>query len=506
MHHVHDGLTAAAGEAAHSPSSDQPLRSLPLALSAASANGPDGPRAGSVNICIADTRAFCTSAVELYEAVTKPLIEVSLLSLKLAMMMGPAQLFRCYAFFAAAGCWTRFAGPSIATMTTVVAEAEADLLAQHAHLAEYSEEVAMIGGGEQEAATMHAAMTNLSKSTATLHFQRFGSDTLDGYVLRHLGILSAFTAMLPAVVGAAPSTGLDPTEYFLTSLHLLVNVGMACKDLVLAHKTAATASAHAKRVQTLLSMLHGQQIAPGTISTHQAVAQYPRLVRSLGESNTAVLQLANVLIAPPGTDAIVAPITFAMPRAGRVLASGPNGCGKSSLLRVILGVWPNRSGEILTPPIKDIFVLPQRPYILATGSIEAQLLYPGTPGIESRWTDTNLLEALQWAGLGHLACNALELRVRRTDLASTLSGGERQRLAIARLYLACSGCGRKRPPSLVILDEATSACEPSFEAKLFEFIKLQGLSTLVVAHNMELRQYHTHELIFDSKGVTMQQL
>ena len=53
-----------------------------------------------------------------------------------------------------------------------------------------------------------------------------GADTLDGYVLRHIGILVAFTTMLPAVVASAPAQ-IDPTEYFLTSLHLLVHVAMA---------------------------------------------------------------------------------------------------------------------------------------------------------------------------------------------------------------------------------------------------------------------------------------
>jgi len=72
---------------------------------------------------LTDPAEFCSSAVELYEALSKPLVEVSLLSVKLALMMGPGPLCYCYSFFFAAGCWTRFAGPSIATMTTGVADA-----------------------------------------------------------------------------------------------------------------------------------------------------------------------------------------------------------------------------------------------------------------------------------------------------------------------------------------------------------------------------------------------
>ena len=57
-----------------------------------------------------------------------------------------------------------------------------------------------------------------------------------------MGILSAFTAMLPAVYhGTSARASDDPTEYFLTCLHLLVNVGMACKDLVTSHKALVAA-------------------------------------------------------------------------------------------------------------------------------------------------------------------------------------------------------------------------------------------------------------------------
>jgi hypothetical protein len=77
----------------------------------------------------------------------------------------------------------------------------------------------------------------------------------------YVGILAAFTAMLPAVVCGAAAGGLaseaaqDPTKYFLTCLHLLVQVGMALKDLVLSHKTLATTRGLANRVGGLLDAL-----------------------------------------------------------------------------------------------------------------------------------------------------------------------------------------------------------------------------------------------------------
>ena len=100
----------------------------------------------------------------------------------------------------------------------------------------------MLRGAPLERRLMDESADAVTATSATLNFQRFVSESLDGYVLRYLGILAAFTAMMPAVIDASvgrSSASDDPTEYFLTCLHLLVNVGMALKDLVLSHKVTA---------------------------------------------------------------------------------------------------------------------------------------------------------------------------------------------------------------------------------------------------------------------------
>ncbi len=54
---------------------------------------------------------------------------------------------------------------------------------------------------------------------------------------------------------------------------------------------------------------------------------------------------------------------------------GKSGCGKSSLLRAIAGLWNSGSGTIIRPKLEEILFLPQRPYMVL-GNLRQQLGYP----------------------------------------------------------------------------------------------------------------------------------
>jgi putative ATP-binding cassette transporter len=215
-----------------------------------------------------------------------------------------------------------------------------------------------------------------------------------------------------------------------------------------------------------------------------APAQDPRIAMRPGEH----LALEALTVHPPQSDRVlIKELNLALKPGDALLITGDSGCGKSSLLRAIAGLWHTGSGTIQHPPLENFFFLPQQPY-LQTGTLRSQLIYPST---KSTLSDEQLLAILEQVHLPRLVERVGGLDAVQ-DWEKLLSVGEQQRLAFGRVLV--------HGPSIVILDEATSALDSGNEASLYGHLRDSGTTLISIAHRAAVLRHHTHVLRLTGDG------
>ena len=162
---------------------------------------------------------------------------------------------------------------------------------------------------------------------------------------------------------------------------------------------------------------------------------------------------------------------------------GPNGCGKSTLIKTIFGIATYYGGDIEYRG-QDV-----------SGWRTDQLVNHGiayVPQIDNVFPSLSVEENLQMGG-NTLPNNILNQRIERSlemfpdlrsrehDLAASLSGGERQMLAISRALIS--------DPKFLLLDEPTAALSPLYQQQIIERIdslREDGITILIVEQNARL--------------------
>ncbi|CAI4226198.1 unnamed protein product [Auanema sp. JU1783] len=234
------------------------------------------------------------------------------------------------------------------------------------------------------------------------------------------------------------------------------------------------------------------------VSFCRAVTDEDNTVAKLNEKEPILYKLDNVNIYAQGAPKTeVSNLTVQFEARKNILLTGSSGSGKTSLLRILKGLWKPQSGTIHSAiSSKEVMFLPQNCYLPTGGlSLMDQLLFPlhtktmeNIPDIN---TITEILVSLQLEKLISLCGNITdEVDFEWKDV---LSPGEQQRLSLARALI--------HRPAVVIMDEGTSSVSEDMEKRMYSMLKKNGINYISTGHRGTLLEYHDLELSLDNRSV-----
>ena len=187
-------------------------------------------------------------------------------------------------------------------------------------------------------------------------------------------------------------------------------------------------------------------------------------------------------------------LNLTLPAGKHLAIVGGSGPGKSTLLRLIAGLYPTSQGRILydgrdwldwdDPTLRTSIALVSQDVFLFPATLEQNLTV-----WDPRFGSSDVLTALEEAGLLDDLGGAGALGLHLGEGGGNLSGGQRQRVEIARALL--------RHPTLLLMDEATSALDDRRERQILTAVKRTPRTLVTVAHRMYGAQISDWVLVFD---------
>jgi zinc transport system ATP-binding protein len=175
-------------------------------------------------------------------------------------------------------------------------------------------------------------------------------------------------------------------------------------------------------------------------------------------------------------------VSFTVETSGLTAVIGPNGGGKTTLLKLALGLLPPQAGRVEVFGARPHRACSRVGYVPQYMTLQPDFPLTVREAVGMGCNHRRVAEdrALEQAGIQDLAGRSF----------AELSGGQRQRVLIAR---ALAGC-----PGLLLLDEPTAAIDPAFAEQLRDLVfeLAETLAVLVVSHDLAFVEERTDQTVF----------
>ena len=286
------------------------------------------------------------SLSELYTNLTKPLLDIVLFSKKLAELMGWSGPGAVMAYYAVSMFMIRLISPPFGTLAAITQNLEGNFRSGHHRLIAHSEEIAFYGGHNKEKDILNGQYFELERHRKYVLGQQFGMKAFNGFLQKYGSVMCGYSVLGLPVFGRnreeylkTIKTSSDITQDYIRNSSLLINLSKAIGRIVTSYEDIQRLAGYTKLVSNIKKVL--RDLESGNYEREMVMSKEDmdekKLAPNTGEHIMAAdhIKFDKVSVITPNGDVLVNEIEFCINRGENLMIVGPNGCGKSSLFRML---------------------------------------------------------------------------------------------------------------------------------------------------------------------------